>query len=304
VVTNVRGRLRAGGAPDEVRASRVEALLTTPLLDLANPSPKDLDGHVTVDAAEVPDARALGALVPPGLAFAIESGRARLSADVEIASSRATATGGIELVLDDARVALGATRVAGDFTMNAKISRLELDGVKLDLAGSGVTMRNVSVIHASTPTTGWSGDLVFAQASLAFGPRTVIDGGFRLEARDANPLFAIAFEDDMPAILSGLTKMDHLSASGRVLADSDGVIFDDLDARGGDLRVHGSYARDHAARHGAFIVEKGPFGVGVELAAKVSIHLFGLRPWLEGERRIVERVRSDADAARKSKTRR
>lgn len=297
VVTNVRGRLREDGALDEVSARRVELLVTTPLLDLANPERRKLDAHLTVEGAELPDARALRAFVPAET-LTIESGRASLSADFEVSSSTARAGGVVDLALSDAAVVLDKMRVAGDLEAKVAISQFEPDAGKLDLSGSVFTMRNLAVTGASTPTTGWTGDLVFDQASLELTPRTMVDGGFRLEARDANPVFALAFRNEMPGMLADLTPMDHLSASARITADTDGIFLDELDARGGGLRAHGSYASDHDERRGAFIVEKGPFGIGIAVGHQVSFRLFGLKPWLEGERRLIAKLRADSSASR------
>jgi hypothetical protein len=299
-LTNVKGRFSPEHGT-ELTARRIDVLAAMPLLSLAQPTMRDLDVHLVVDNAEIPDARALNALLATGSLFRIESGRARVSGDLMFSSTTKRAKGSLDLLLDGAAVALDQTRFAGDFLVAAKLSRFEPDAATLDLGGSSVTMRNVAVSGVSTPTTGWSGDLVFDQASLRFAPDVVVDGGFSLEARDANPLFALVFRNDMPGVLVGLSSMDHLSASGRVTADAHGLFLDELDARGGGLRAHGSYASDHDARRGAFIVEKGPFAIGVRLDPDVVIRFGGLRGWLEGERRIVEKVRVEPSERRKAK---
>jgi hypothetical protein len=297
-LTNVKGRL----APDrdtEVSAKRIEILAATPRLAIGKPTVRDLDAELVIEGAEIPDARALRAFIPEGSLFQIESGSARLSANLRIASTTATAKGQIELALSHAGIALDKTHLAGDFRIVANVSRFDPELATLDLGGSRVEMRNVSATGVSTPTTGWSGDLVFDQGSLTFAPKTIIDAGFRLEARDANPLFALVFKNDMPGVLEGRTSMDHLSASGRVTADANGLFLDELDARGGNMRAHGSYASEGGERRGAFIVEKGPFAVGIRLEPAVTLRFFALRGWLEGERKLVEKIR--LDPSRKAK---
>ncbi|HEY8074406.1 MAG TPA: hypothetical protein VIF62_09855, partial [Labilithrix sp.] len=298
-LTNVKGRLTPD-AVTQVSARRIAILAATPLLSIAKPSLTNLDAELVIDAAELPDARALRAFMPEKGVLQIESGSARLSASLRIASTTATAKGDVELVLSHAGIALDQTHFAGDFRLDVKVSEYDPALAKLDIGGTRLEMRNVSVASASTPTKGWSGDLVFDQASLTFAPSTVVDGGFRLEARDANPLYALVFRDAMPGVLVGLTPMDHLSASGRVTADVDGLFLDELDARGGGTRAHGSYASEHDQRRGAFILEKGPFAVGIRLYDGVTLRFFGLRHWLEHERTVVEDVRAD-DPSRKAK---
>lgn len=298
--TKVKGRL-SPDAPTQLSAKRVDVLAATPSLSIAKPTLRDLDVHLVVDSAEIPDARALRALLPEKGIFQIESGSARLSADVEIASTTARAKGGIELVLSDAAIALDETRFAGDFRLEAKVSQFDPQHGTLDLGGSRLAMRNVSVTRASTPTTRWSGDLLFDQASLTFGEAVVVDAGFRLEARDAAPIFALLFRAEMPGLLKGLVPTGHLSASGRVTADANGLFLDELDARSGDTRAHGSYASDRRERRGAFVVEKGSLGVGIRLDSGTTIRFWRLRNWLEDERKLVEKVR--VDSSRKAKVR-
>lgn len=73
VLTHVKGRL-SPEADTQVAARRIEILAATPLLAIAKPTLDNLDVHLVVEAAEIPDARALRVLIPDKSIFQIGVG--------------------------------------------------------------------------------------------------------------------------------------------------------------------------------------------------------------------------------------
>src|SRR4029077_7421647 len=108
----------------------------TPKLDLARPTLKGADLHLAVVRAQLPDARALAALMPEDGVVRIESGAAHVAADVTISDSQRTARGGIDVDLVGAAVRLKETRLSGDFGLRARLGGFDPDDEGLDLSGS------------------------------------------------------------------------------------------------------------------------------------------------------------------------
>jgi hypothetical protein len=275
----------------DFRAERVELWASTPRLDLVKPSRQKLDARVAIVDAELPDATVLERFMPANSILAVESGRARVSANLEVSSTRRTAQGRLDVDLAHTGIRFNETHLAGNFKVSAQLLGYDPDQDLFEVSGSRVTMRDVQVTNASTSTLQWQGDAVFKEATFRLRPRPELEGRLTVEALDASPILAILLGNGLPKIFVGLTRMPHLSASARLTLGASHVALRDLDAHGGDLSIEGIYVLGQGHRAGAFVVGKGPVSVGFRLNDEgAHLRLFGLEGWLREETRASLRL--------------
>jgi hypothetical protein len=244
-----------------------------------------------VVGAALPDAAALSSLAPTGGVFGIESGAAQLAADVTVSNSRGRATGFVDAAVARGVVRLDKTRLAGNVRLRARISGFDPDDERLDLTGTRLELRDVAVSGASAATSGWRGDVVLSPASLRLAGSPAFDGVVRLDASDARPLLAVLFGKSLPRFVVRLIAMPGLRASVRLVAAADQLAMLDLDARGGNVALRGSYAVRGAHRRGAIIARKAFLSVGLRLDDDgARVRLFGLQRWLGDQTREVRKL--------------
>ena len=119
----------------------------------------------------------------------------------------------------------------------------------------------------------------------------MFDGVVRLDASDARPLLAVLFGNSLPRFVVPLIAMPGLRASVRLVAAADQLAMLDLDARGGNVALRGSYAVRGAHRRGAIIGRKAFLSVGLRLDDDgARVRLFGLQRWLRDQSHEVRRL--------------
>jgi hypothetical protein len=275
----------------DFRADRVELRASTPKLDLVKPSRENLDARLSVVDAELPDATVLQQFMPVKSVLALESGHARVFANLEVSSTNRTAQGKLDVDLAHTGIRFNETHLVGNFKLSARLSGYDPDRDLFDISGSSFTMRDVQVTNASTSTLQWRGDAVFREARFRLGARPELDGRLSIEAVDASPVLAILLGNGLPKIFVGLTKMPHLSADARLTMGARYVALRDLDAHGGDLSIEGTYVLGQGHRAGAFVVGKGPFSAGFRLDDDgAHVRFFGLQGWLRDQTRASLRL--------------
>jgi len=278
-VNNATGGFgRRAGVPD-FAADRIEGHATATALDLANPSMFGVDYGFHVDRAELADARALNTFLPSPTILAFESGSGLLSADVATAGILREAVGRVDISIANGGIRLHETHLSGDFAAVVHAHGFDPMRAVVDLEGSRIEIKNVRVTGASTDTSAWSGELVLQSGSLGLAPRPRLEGDLTLEARDASPLLAVLFHDSLPKFVADLTRMPRLSAVAHVAIEPDALTVSDLFASGGDLALRGTYVLRGADRDAAFVVQKGPWSVGISFDEASHLRLFGLDRW-------------------------
>src|SRR6185503_20253135 len=151
----------------EMRAERVALDAKVDRLDLADPTWRGAAVHLRLVRAEMQDARALQALVPTNV-LAVESGRARVDADVELAADAHHGAGAVDVTLDRAGVRFHDTRFSGDFALRVPVSGFDAERHAIDVSGTKLTMRGVRVTGASAETKGWSADVVLGRGAIVW----------------------------------------------------------------------------------------------------------------------------------------
>jgi hypothetical protein len=179
---------------------------------------------------------------------------------------------------------------AGDFQANLQARSRDGGGEggsgTIDVSGSNVAMRNVSVGGIAAPES--RGDLLLQGATLRLD-NPELAGALTLDVNDATSLL-VGVRSGVPFPFRGLLDIPRLQATARLSANERRVELDDVDARGGRLAVDGMLAQSGHDRLGAFIVQGGPFSVGVALDPKgAHVRLFGLSGWLVEQKAEIAR---------------
>jgi hypothetical protein len=104
-------------------------------------------------------------------------------------------------------------------------------------------------------------------------------------------LLAILFGNSLPRFVVRLIAMPGLRASVRLVAAARQLALLDLDARGGNVALRGSYATRDARRRGAIIARKAFLSVGIRLDDEgARLRFFGLQRWLRDQTRDVGKL--------------
>jgi len=281
-VEQVHGALDRGTKAADFTADRVALGMKAASLDLTHPSLGGVDYRLRIDGASLGDARVFNTLLPGETLFEVESGSARVSADLALSPSKRKGEGRVDVQLRDAAVRFQKSHFAGRFTFAARVVGFDPDHTALDLAGSRLEMRDVRVTGASTSTSAWQGDVVLRAGTLRFDPAPAMNGTLTIDARDASPALAILLGDSLPKFLVGLTDMPRLEGSAQLDLAPGLFVVSDLDARGGDIAVRGTYVVRDDHRDGAFVIEKGVLSAGLRMADDgAHLRLFGLDGWLK-----------------------
>lgn len=284
VVTAARGRIE-GPVPSNLTARRIELRGQASGLDLEDPNLTGVDARLVLDEVLLPDARALQFLVPSKNGLRIAKGSARAFGDVAVNSSTAVAGGTLEVDIVRGALGIHETELEGDFAFRALFRGFDPKTSTLDFSGSSLTMSDVRVSGASAETRHWRGEAVLEKATLRLhGPESEtprLDGVLHLDADDARPLLGLVLRDSLPKVFVGLVTMPRLTGYARLHVSPNLVLADGVSASGGDVALRGSYGIYGAESQGAFIVEKGPLSVGIDLDKDgASPHFFNLDAWL------------------------
>ena len=287
---HVTGRFRPNGTP-ELSARRLALEVSSPELHIDGPTLVGSDFHLVLEEAEIPDVRAVAALLPPGAAFGIEGGRARADADLWVSNSKRTSGGTVRVALTGAAMRLGETRLSGDFDFRAQFGGFDPERREIALAAARLGIRDLTVTGATATAADWDGSVDVTNATLGLRPALRFDGLVRIEARDARPLLALVFGKRVSPFVVGLADMPHLVASSQVKLGMDRLALVDFDARGGNVALRGSYAKRGAHQEGGVVGRKWfvSAGFGVNDGG-TWVRLFGLDGWLRDRRREVQKL--------------
>jgi hypothetical protein len=276
---NISGGFDPRDAVTDFVVDRIDLRAAAADLDLANPTMRGVDYGLRVGRAELVDATALNSFLPSAKILAIESGRALISADLATAGAAHVAGGRIDVALADGGIRLHETHLAGDFALLVNAHAFDSERATVDIEGSSLTMRNVKVTGASTDTSAWQGDLTVESGTLGLAPPR-LEGDLALKARDASPIIGVLFGDSLPKFVAQLTAMPSFTALTHIAIEPESLTVSDLFASGGDIALRGTYAAHGGDHDAAFVVQKGPWSVGVNLDNDGShVRLFGLDHW-------------------------
>jgi hypothetical protein len=220
----------------------------TPLLELARPRLRGADVTLAVTGGEVSDLRVLRPL---------EGGRATVAGKLALSSSERDGGGAFIVTAQRVAVTSGGAHLRGDLWARLAVAALHHDTAQLDLSGSRVELRNVSVSGAAD-TQRWRGDLFVQGGLLELDDSPRLDAQLAVAATDARPLLAL-FIHGVPGFVIDLIDLPDLRASALLGAGEGDLAVRWLDARGGATKVRGDYVKRGAHEEGEFTIDRTPF---------------------------------------------
>jgi hypothetical protein len=173
-----------------------------------------------------------------------------------------------------------STSFAGDVRAILLARDLDQHDGTLDMSGSGVALRNVSI--AGAPPGDSRGDVRLQNATLKL-ENPHLEGILSADVTDATALLE-GLRSAVPVMFRGLLNIPRLLASARLTMTGERVALREVQAHGGSLVVHGLYEAQPKDHLGAFVVDGGPVSVGIRLDPEgTHVRLFGLGSWLDDQ---------------------
>ncbi|WP_257448721.1 AsmA family protein [Archangium lipolyticum] len=173
----------------------------------------------------------------------------------------------------------------------SKTTRLgqEPPDMRMELDGTRLVLRDVSVRTGKEQELDWNGTLAFPEATLSLAsPR--IKGRFSGSFSNAAPFIALLTDQgSLPQVLSPLLTARDLKVSGNVALGEKGAKVTKLRARGEGLELHGQADSAQGSTRAVLLVKVGTVPLGVEVTPEGS-HLQVLEPQRWYEQRTGEPV--------------
>jgi hypothetical protein len=235
-ITRVAGGFGPAGRVDFEGGRIALSARTAGPYDLARPTLRGLDARLRVADVALLDARALNRVLPAGEVLAVESGTARVAADLATSASNGTGSGRAVVELTGARVRLHDARVRGDVVVDARVARFDPASNDADVHGTHVAMRGVHVSSGSSADAhDWYGDLVVERGLLRLGDAPAIDADVILRAKNARPALALLLGDGVPRMVVPWIDMPNLVAAMHLVVEPKLLVVGDFVAGSANL---------------------------------------------------------------------
>jgi hypothetical protein len=262
-------------------------ILTIPSLTVLAPrlvlAPSGPDGQVSIDLPNA-DLVGLGGLremvrLPGGVAIEDGRGRARLHADVELASGSIRGDG--EVVVRGVRARVGSTELFGDLDCLVRARRTGGARGWTDLSGSTVAITRAGSGSGPPPEDAWWGNATLREATLRTSGAVRFDAMVHLTAKDASPATALVAQNTaIPTWAANVFRMPVLDSDAHLLVSPSSVEVRSFVARGGNTSVRAEYAKRDGRQDGGVLASLGWIDLGYDLAdGATGIVLFGPQSW-------------------------
>jgi hypothetical protein len=280
-IAHARARLKEDG-PITLLAERIDIQASSPMFDFTKPSLRAVDLAVEVAPTTIADLRAFSeiAWLRPLKPIA---GSATLQGSLRLSRAEHGSHALFTLDVKGGEVNLDAVTLHGDATASLVVNGFDSANSVLDLSGSTARVSNISAKCKHWPTEAWRAEAVLHEGSLQLADaRVVFRGNAEVRAANARPFFALAFGDTFPKAWLALTSVPRLEAKGSIYVGDGLVAIQNAELHGTNVAMHGTYAKKNRHQRAAFIVERGPFSVGLRLDDQdLRLKLFGLRSWFQ-----------------------
>jgi hypothetical protein len=205
------------------------------------------------------------------------SGTARLSVSFDHGIGRGRA----EIDIAGIRAAYAKGALSGKASMRIEIPHWDVEHGDMQVSGSRLDLSDIVTAGTQRDRRDWWGRFQISSGRMHAG----FEAQAAVFARDARPLYTL-FGVDLPGWAQGILKLDGFNATARFRLARDLVDISDLDATGGEFHIAGRYRQQGKQTRGAFLVETGPFAVGVAIDGDAShLKLLGARNWFLEESR-------------------
>jgi hypothetical protein len=240
---------------------------------------------MTFRDATVPNLRVYNRYLPQG-PVRIVSGTGKLSGDLDFDGAGDVAQGDVSIAASNAGVAVGGTRLNGNFRLDTHLRRANLRDRQFVVDGSTLSIDGLEILAADGKSTaGWWGTLDLPQGRLRWGRPMQGDGRTLLHARDIEPLLILfAQKKQFPAWVGRLVDEGEASVAGRVSWRDNMLILDQIQASNDRFEVLGQLQSRNKTRSGDLFARWGKLSLGLELqGGDRQFHVVGARKWYEAQ---------------------
>ncbi len=239
----------------------------------------------------VPELGSLAAYFPDIKDFQLVSGSATASGTLDH-PSRDHGEGKLQVSVDRAELLLSGKPIRADLRVGAVLRALATAGSDgkpllqtLDVADSTVDLSGVDLPSPSPADRDWWARLKVVRGELGFGDdsdkRISLSADTTVEARDALPwLHLYGSAIGIPRWLDGLLAFNALKASAALELRGNRFALPAFQAEGNHLKLVGRLLLNDQHTSGDFLLEVGPFSVGVDVRDKHSgLKFLGAGSW-------------------------
>jgi hypothetical protein len=235
------------------------------------------------DDAVVPDLRVYNHYLPSGL-VELQGGTGSLSGDLQFDGEADVASGTLAVTGHDAVVAVGDARLQGDFRLDTRLRRAELQQHRFIADGSRLKVDSLKITTPDrTGSEGWWGTVALPSANLNWGRPMRVEGRVSVDVRDLEPLLVVfAQRKHLPAWIGKVVDEGEARIDGRVSWKDGTFLLNDVSAHNDRFELLAQLRSKDKVRAGDLYARWGKLDVGIALDGdKRDVHLANAREWYE-----------------------
>ncbi len=242
-----------------------------------------LDAHLRFADAKVPDLRAYNHYLP-GKSLEFLGGSGTLDADLHVNGHGDISNGKLRMRSQDARLALGVSRLSGQIDMNTDLALAQRgDGHSYDLDEFTLGLNGVRVEGRSDPP--WWGRFTVKQGQLDWKRPMRLRGSVGMTMKDASLLLSLyADRSAFPKWIASVIDSGQATATAQVEVQKGDFVLDHLVAHNKRIDLFAHLRIRDGQPAGDLYARWGIFGLGVALAdGKRHFHLLHAREWYQSQ---------------------
>lgn len=228
---------------------------------------RDLDTHIKLPSAEVPDLATFNAYLPEGAGIELLGGHARLSTELRLQST--TADGKVSLNAQRARLRLKEQVLVGDLSLDTLLASSDLEALTFDVSGSSLRLDNTEIDAAGHSTTGWWAKLILTDGRLTWRRPLALEAHVDLALRDSGLLVNLYVDAARERRwLRNLLTIRDVEGSGRVVMDDHSIALHDATLRAGNSELLADLQLRDGQPQGRLLARYGLLRLGVDLGGE------------------------------------
>ncbi|MEM1177941.1 MAG: hypothetical protein AAGM22_06340 [Acidobacteriota bacterium] len=277
------------GAAPHVEGDLLRLVGRGPVLDLANPEPQFV-AEIEIPEARVPDFAAFDDAIPPGVPLHIRSGRGAMELELRLDPQALDVSGRVALRGDDLVADLDQHRVTGDLSLQASLTRGDIDSRRFAISDVSLDINDVS----SGGVDGWWARIEILDGVATLGRPLLMSAGATAVLSDARPMAALLLDNERRiAWLQRVLDEKRVRAQADIDFSDSALVIQDLDVTSGRrLHSRGDLQLTDGEITGLMLVEFGRLAAAAELrnAGERDIKLRGARDWFAVRREALSQA--------------
>lgn len=270
-------------------ASQAQPYLRGQAMQLSLQSSDDLSkfrdtvwAHLQFDHADVPDLQAYNHYLP-GKSLFFVSGHGDMSSDLHIDGNGDVSAGRMQMHTQGAQLALGASRLSGNLTMDTQLALAKRSGHVFDLRHFSLSMDGVRMQGVSDPS--WWTTITLERGRLDWDRPMQLDGQASMRMKNVSVLLALfAKRSAFPAWIGHIVDDGEAQVTSRIEAGHGQFVMDDLQANNKRIDLQARLRIANGKPNGDIYARWGLLSVGVALANdQRTFHLVHAASWYRSQ---------------------